>query len=161
MTIAHDIYSETNPAFCAVALLAFVDAYSATKKQGPDMPTAYLALPIALSTDLAPSFAGTNKKTGLQMWLQRSPEVQVGLAARVNGTLDIVTQAIRFSAFSQVAVVNQNGRLVAGPHKVKASAVKALSDGPAQAIKRAERLGYWFADAGSTRTVFDIMGLTV
>jgi hypothetical protein len=48
-----------------------------------------------------------------------------------------------------------------GQEKVKKSALSALSEGPAGAIKRAERLGFWFASAGSTRTVFDMMGLTV
>jgi len=161
MRIAHDIYSETNPAFWAFALLAFIDAYTVTKGQGPDLPIAYLALPIALSADLGPSFDGTNKKTGLQVWLQRRPEVQVALAARVNASLGIVTDAIRLSAFSGVAVVGADGRLGMGQHMVKAGAIKALSEGPAQAIKRAARVGCWFADAGSTRTVFDMMGLTV
>lgn len=57
--------------------------------------------------------------------------------------------------------VEADGRLKIGPAKLKASAAKKLTDQPGQALKRAERLGYWFADAGSTRTVFDTMGLTV
>ncbi len=161
MTVAHDVYSETNPAFCAFVLAAFVDAYAVTKGRGPDLATAYVALPIALSGDLGSSFDGTNKKTGLAMWLQRRPEVQIGLADRVNKTLAIVTEAVRFSAFIEVVTVETNGRLKIGPKRLKASAAKALTDQPAQALKRAERLGYWFADAGSTRAVFDTMGLTV
>ncbi len=70
-------------------------------------------------------------------------------------------EAVRFSAFIGVVTVEADGRLKIGPEKLKASAAKALTDQPAQALKRAERLGYWFADAGSTRTVFDTMGLTV
>jgi hypothetical protein len=161
MTVAHDVYSETNPAFCAFLLAAFVDAYAVTKGCGPDLVTAYVALPIALSGDLGPSFGGTNKKTGLAMWLQRRPEVQIGLSDRVNKTLAIVTEAVRFSTFVEVLTVEADGRLKIGPATLKASAAKALTDQSGQALKRAERLGYWFADVGSTRTVFDTLGLTV
>lgn len=160
MRVAHDIYSETNPAFCACVLVAFTGAYASVRGQGPEAPLAYLALPIALAGDLAQAFDGTNRNTGLQVWLERRPQVQIGLADLVNDTLTIATEAIRLSAFSRALVVGVDGRLSIGPQKVKASAIRALSDAPAQAIKRVERLGYWFADAGSTRTVFDMMGLT-
>ncbi len=87
--------------------------------------------------------------------------MQIGLANLVNESMDIVTEAIRFSCFSRVLVLNPSARLGLGTQKVKKSAVAALSKGPAQSIKRAERLGFWFASAGSTRTVFDMMGLTL
>ena len=159
MKVAHDVYAETNPAFCASALVEFTKAYSSVRSEGPEVPTAYLALPVALSGELAGAFGGTNKNTGLLEWLERSPQVQVGLAERVNASVDIVTDAIRFGCFTRVLLEVAQLRL--GDKKLKASAFSALGAQPAQAIKRAGRLGYWFATAGSTRTVFDIMGLTV
>ena len=69
MKIAHDVFSETNPAFCAHALVAFTTAYISESVDGPEVPTAYLALPVALSGELAGSFVGTNKNTGLLEWL--------------------------------------------------------------------------------------------
>lgn len=162
MNVAHDIYAETNPAFCACALVQYTTAYlSVNPHQGPELPTAYLALPVALSGDLDGAFEGTNKKTGLLEWLERSPQVQIGLAGRVNASMDIVTEAIRFGCFARVLAVGEGSRLQLGGYKVKKSAISRLSEEPAQALKRAERLGYWFAAAGSTRTVFDMMGLTV
>jgi hypothetical protein len=161
MTIAHDIFSETNPAFCAYALVAFTKAYLSTNASGPEVPIVYLSLPVALSGDLGTAFLGTNKNTGLLEWMERSPQVQIGLAERVNGTIDIVTEAIRFGCFTRVLKFDEAARLGLGDKKIKASAAKGLGEEPAQVLKRAERLGYWFAAAGSTRTVFDIMGLTV
>jgi hypothetical protein len=161
MSVAHDIYSETNPAFCAHALVAFTTAFLSVNDKGPEVPVAYLALPIALAGDLGRAFDGTNKNTGLLEWLDRRPQVQIGLANLVNMSMDIVTETIRFSCFSRVLVVNPGARLGLGAEKVKKSAVAALSEAPARSIKRAERLGFWFASAGSTRTVFDMMGLTV
>ncbi|HEX9948130.1 MAG TPA: three component ABC system middle component [Allosphingosinicella sp.] len=158
---AHDVYAETNPAFGAAALVEFAKAYLAACPDGAETPVAYLALPIALSTELADAFDKTNKNTGLLEWLERSPQVQIGLAHRVNASLDIVTDAIRFACFTRVIAIGEGARLQLGDRKLKASAIAALGDEPAQAIKRAARLGHWFAAAGSTRSVFDIMGLTV
>ncbi len=159
--IAHDVYSETNPAFCACALVAFTRAFITVNVSGPELPTVYLSLPVALSGDLGGSFAGTNRNTGLLEWLGRNPEVQIGLAARLNASLDIVTESIRFGCFARALRLDENARLLPGDRKWKKSAITALSAEPAEVIKRAERLGYWFGMAGSTRSVFDMMGLTV
>jgi hypothetical protein len=161
MRDAHDVYAETNPAFCAAALVEFTKSYISARKDGPEMPVAYLALPLALSGELAGTFDKTNKRTGLLEWLERSPHVQVGLAERVNASLDIVSEGIRFGCFTRVIEIGMGARLRLGDQKLKRSAINALGMEPGQALKRAGRLGQWFAAAGSTRSVFAIMGLTL
>jgi hypothetical protein len=161
MTVAHDVFAETNPAYCASALAAFTVAYVSLNKVGPELLACYIALPVALSGDLAVTFNGTNRNTGLLEWLTRSPQVQIGLAERINASMSIVTEAVRFGCFARVLVLGEDGRVHPGTKKVKKSALDKLNDVPAQTIKHAERLGYWFAMAGSTRTTFDMMGLTV
>ena len=161
MRDAHDIYAETNPAFCAAAIVEFTRAYVLARPEGPEAPVAYLALPVALSGELAATSERTNKKTGLLEWLERSPEVQIGLAERVNASLDIVSDAIRFGCFTRLIAIGRGARLMLGDQKLKPSAMNALGEEPGQLIRRAGRLGHWFAAAGSTRSVFDILGLTV
>ncbi|SHJ77501.1 hypothetical protein SAMN02745911_3283 [Aureimonas altamirensis DSM 21988] len=161
MRDAHDLYAETNPAFCAAALVAFTKAYMSERPDGPVTPLAYLALPVALSGELATAFEKSNKKTGLLEWLERSPQVQLGLSERVNASLDIVSDAIRFGCFTRLIAIGDGARLKLGDQKLKPSAISAIGEEPGQAIKRAGRLGHWFAAAGSTRSVFDTMGLTV
>lgn len=161
MTVAHDVFAETNPAFCTYVAAAFVTSYLSIKEDGPELPIAYLALPLALSGDFESTFNHTNKNTGLLQWLERNPRVEVGLSARINGSMNIVTEAIRFACFTRVLKLSEGGRLQLGQSKLKKSATKSLSGEPAQAIKHAERLGHWFAVAGSTRAVFNIMGLAV
>ncbi|MNL61285.1 hypothetical protein D3C87_1851920 [compost metagenome] len=77
----------------------------------------------------------------------------------MNGSLDIVTEAIRFACFSNLLVVNTEGRLVAGASSVPKGLTKQLGENTQQTFKHIERLGCWLALAGSTRTVFDMMGL--
>lgn len=161
MTEAHDVFAETNPAFCAHALAAFTAAYMTLNDGGPELPSCYVALPIALSGDFAVAFNGTNRNTGLLEWLTRSPQVQVGLAARINASMGIVTEAVRFGCFSHVLVLKEDGRIRLGTLKIKSSVLSKLGEESARSIKHAERLGYWFAMAGSTRSTFDMIGLTV
>jgi hypothetical protein len=161
VTIAHDVYAETNPAFCAVVLVEFTRAYQAIRPEGPETPVAYLAVPLALSDDLASAFDGTNKKTGLLEWLERRPEVQVGLAERLNASLSVVTEAIRFGCYSRLIGVGPEARLVLGANNLKPNVLNKLGEAPRKAAVRAGRLGSWFASAGSTRSVFDAVGLTL
>ncbi|CAB3837505.1 three component ABC system middle component [Achromobacter deleyi] len=161
MNIAYDIFAETNPAFCAAVLVEFTKSYMSIDPQGPETPLAYLALPIALSGDLASAFEGTNKATGLLEWLERTPSAQVGLTERVNASLDIVSEAVRYGCFTRVLSIGEGGRLCLGERRLKERALSRLGEEPRSAISRAKRLGFWFITAGSTRTVFDAMGLTV
>lgn len=159
MAIAHDIFAETNPAFCAALLTHFVDEYSSRSSVPPDITLCYAALPLALSGDLASTFDRTDRRTGLLEWLHRSPVVQIRLADRVNGSLDIVTEAIRFACFSHLLMVNTEGRLVLGASPLREDLTKQLSEETQNIFKNIDRLGCWFALAGTTRTVFDILGL--
>ncbi len=125
------------------------------------MSLAYLALPLALSGDLNCTFEGTNKNTGLLEWLERHPRVHIDLAARVNGSARFVTDAIRFACFGRFLAMDPMACIKVGASKFNHSAAIKLSPGPRSAIKHAERLGFWFAMAGSTRSVFAIMDLSV
>lgn len=159
MAIAHDIFAETNPAYCASLLATFVRAYRTRSGSEPDITLCYAALPLALSGDLAPTFGRTNRKTGLLEWLHRSPVIQIRLAARVNGSLDIVTEAIRFGCFSNLLAINTEGRVAPGASPVPKHLKAQLTQETHDIFDNIDRLGHWFALAGSTRTVFNMMGL--
>lgn len=159
--IAHDIYSETNPAFCAMPAIAFTSAYVSENSNGVELSLLYIALPIVLSGDFINCFHGSNKKTGLREWMSRNPEIRVGLASRLNATMGIVTEAIRLSCFAQILSFNQEACLVTGSKFKKGFLNVKMNDETKQIVKCAERLGAWFANAGSAKEVFNIMQLTL
>ncbi len=159
--IAHDVYAETNPAFGAYVLLAFTRGFAEANPVGLDLPVAYLGLPILLSGDLSESFDATNRTTSLGMWLERSPQIQLGLAERLNDALDIVTEAVRLGCFSGILALEAGARLSVGPLALKKDLSAGLSQDLMRTIRHADRLGYWFAAAGSTKTAYDMMGLTL
>ncbi|MCD2514188.1 three component ABC system middle component [Comamonas endophytica] len=159
MAIAHDIFAETNPAYCASLLATFVRSYRIGNKSEPDITLCYAALPLALSGDLTPTFNGTNRRTGLLEWLRRSPVIQIRLAARVNGSLDIVTEAIRFGCFSNLLEIKTDGKVAPGMSLVPKQLRAELTQDTRKNFDNIDRIGHWFASAGSTRTVFNLMGL--
>jgi hypothetical protein len=161
MILTHDVYSEMNPAYCTYVLGAFVSGFITVKPEGPELLTAYLSLPLALSGELEDSFEGTNKNTGLMEWLGRSPYIQIKLTSRLNGSFNIVTEAVRLACFSGALVLDSQSRLQLGSRRLKQSARQGLGVSSRNALRRADRLGHWFAAAGSSRTIFEAMGLTV
>lgn len=159
MKVAHDIFAETNPAFCAHVIAAFSKGYHSISEARVDLALCYVALPITLSGELTSTFGGSNRNTGLLEWLRRHPVIQIGLSERIDGSLDIVTAAVRFGCFSKILTMDMSGRIAPGVQRLKRPA--DLSDEIRNVFKHSERLGIWMAMAGSTRTTLDMMGVTV
>lgn len=160
MNAAHDVFAETNPAYCITILTQFCEAYVQDQIDG-EAPTAaltYLVLPIALSEDLASTFDGCNKSTGLLVWLSRSPSVSVELAKRVNATLEITTAAIRFGCFTGKLQLTSDGALVSSLDRLPTAVSGGIASPP---LKRARMLGTWFSTMGSPRSVFEALGVSV
>ncbi len=158
--IAHDIYAETNPAWVGYVLVAFLRGFVEAEPAGAELPLAYLGLPICLSGDLATTFEGSNKKTGLREWLERSPQIQLDLADRLNGSMSLVTEAVRLACFTKTVRL-ESGRLLLGDVTLKADLAKGLSLDLSGPVRRADRFGFWLGGSGSTKTAFDLLGLSL
>jgi hypothetical protein len=158
MILAYDVFADTNPAFCAAVLACFCDAHIGFNGLRPTLPVAYLVLPIVLSEELAASFEKSNKKTGLLVWLERSPGVLDGLSNRVNSTLQITTDAVRFGCISGILHLGDDGCLISTGIK---NPSPAITSSVSNAFKRARLLGSWFASAGSARTIMEAMVVSV
>lgn len=159
--IAHDLYAETNPAWGAYVLSSFLRGFEEVESGGADMPLAYLGLPICLSGDLASTFEGANKRTGLREWVERSPQIQLELGERLNASMPMVTDSIRLACFTGAVVLDRAGRLKTGSLRLKDDLSKGLSVDLSGPVKRADRLGFWVAASGSTKTAFDILGMSL
>lgn len=156
MITSHDVYAETNPAFCAQILAIFCAKHEKECELAPDLSVCYLTLPLVLSEDLGSTFEQTNGKTGLSVWLDRNPQIRFGLADRVNLTLQYTTAAVRFGCVVGLLRLSEQGQLARG--HVKSSGARSPST--AEAVARAQRLGQWFSSAGSARAVMSSFGVT-
>ncbi|MXQ13554.1 three component ABC system middle component [Microvirga makkahensis] len=156
-----DLFAETNPAFCALTLAMFCQRFQEKQKEGAELAILYLIPPICLSLELADTFNGTNKNTGFLMWIERSPKVLSGLAERINASLEITTDAVRFGVLLGLLSLEPDGRVKFQKAGMK-KALPASSDNLAVgAIKRAERLGYWLSEVRSSQTIFNALGISI
>ncbi|MCC8403326.1 DUF6521 family protein [Paraburkholderia sp. MMS20-SJTN17] len=158
MELAYDIYADTNPAFCAAVLAEFCASHSKTIGVPPSLIVAYPVLPIAMSEDLAATFAHTNHSTGLMSWLHRSPRIREDFAKRVNRTLQITTTAVRFGCHIEMLRLDNEG-LLSGDLKRVPTYEK--TSGISEILSRARLLGRWMAAAGSARVIMEGFGVTV
>lgn len=160
MTLAYDLFAETNPAFGAYALLGFCNKYIAAAARRPALALAYLALPIALSDDLNASFEETVSTTGLLSWFNRYPDVRVYLGGRLDASKEIVSAAMRFGLSAQALALEPDGLIGPGLRTPAKAPANNLPYKPKRALKRAERLGTWMGNAGSAGAIFSAFGVT-
>ena len=160
MITARDVFAETNPAVCCAVFAQFCSAYQQAQSAAryPTSALIYLIVPIAISEDLASTFEGCNKDTGLAVWLSRSPNVTVDLAKKVNLTLEISTAAIRFGCIAGTLRLTADGDLESLLKRMPAAVSGGVAAGP---LKRARLLGIWMAAMGSPRAVLEALGVSV
>ncbi|ASP91652.1 three component ABC system middle component [Sinorhizobium meliloti] len=159
MTIAHDLFAESNPAFGTFTLVGFCRKYAAASGKAPALPLAYLALPIAMSHDLDKSFTETIATTGLLSWLNRYPDIRLELGARLTASREIVSAAVRFGLSSRALALGKDGTIGLGDGAPATAPVERLPEDPKRVIKRAERLGTWMGKAGSAGSIFSAFGV--
>lgn len=158
MRAAYDLYAETNPAFVSFLLYRFVKSHSDGGGEAPHISLAYLVVPLALSQRLEPSFSSTNAATGFLSWLNRFPEVRIGLQQDIDVARDVTAQGLRAALFSQLLELGSNGTVQLGGAKKPPENTKSkMSNIPKQAVSRAERLGKWMSSAGGPAAIFSAL----
>lgn len=160
MSIAYDLFAETNPAFGTFGLVGFCQKFEAASGRPPELALAYLALPLALSDDLETSFDKTVATTGLLSWLNRFPDIRLDLGARLDASKDIVSAAVRFGLGTRALSLGAGGTLALGARRPSTAPIADLPENPKRAVRRAERLGTWMGKAGSAGTIFSAFGVT-
>ena len=160
MTLAVDMFAESNPAFAAFVAIGFCRSYLDIAGAPPSIALFYLAVPIAVSDDLQNTFSSTNASTGLLAWLTRYPEVRFGLGARLDAALPIVSGGIQLALLSKALRLEPGGSLRLGTDVPGKGVVEKLPPQPKQVLRRAERLGNWMAKAGTAAAIYSAFGVT-
>nr|WP_244627547.1 three component ABC system middle component [Microvirga tunisiensis] len=153
-----DVFAETNPAFCSLAIRSFLQGYIESANIGAEFPTLFIVLPIAASEAQTPSFEATNKTTGLFTWLQRSPFVTLDLARRIDRTARFTRAAIHFGLQQRLIKIESGLFLPLDEGLLKKA---PSSDAVGDVMKRSHRLGFWTGEIKSAPTVFNALGITI
>jgi len=158
---SYDVFSETNPAYVACLIATFIKSFCRSKKDGIEIHLLYIAVPILLSGDFSDTFKKTNKNTGLFEWLERSPLVKIGLSERLNLSMSIVTEAIRLGCFTNIIKIETNGIICLGPKTLGNIGNNLRNTALEDILKISERFGNWFAHAGSSRAILNMLELSL
>ena len=148
-----------NPAFCATILAVAAKDYA--KKGGGPLPfaLAFLILPIVLH-DKTRGELPHSTVTTLLPWLQGHKQVLVGFSERVAGLRPATQEAVMFGI--RYGALTLDGPALRATRKYKAPIsprtdmfTKETSD----TVEAASFLGRWFANAGTTSTIYAAWGV--
>lgn len=152
-----DVFAETNPAFCSIVVYNFCLGYSKLNKDGVPFPLVILLLPIILSNDLLPSFDGTNVNTGFFRWIENNPEVLLELSKRINESNEIFLPSINYGLSKRIFQISNEGLLIPIEKSIRSTSKYELK----YIFRNAERLGNWFGQVNSTKTIYNHLGLKI
>lgn len=148
-----------NPAYCATLLAASTKDY--VKKANGPLPfaLAFLVLPIVLHEKTREELPHSTITT-LLPWLQEHKTVLVGFSQRVAGLRPATQEAVMFG-------MRQGALALDGPALKTTSKYKAptatrtvmFTKETTETVEAAAFIGRWFANAGTTSTIYAAWGV--
>lgn len=155
-----------NPAFTGALLRTALDGYVDELHAGMPFELAFLVLPLCLHPGTASRLPTDASKTPLHAWLQREEnrDVLVSFADRVLALVPYTREALVFAAQRGVLVFDDSGAIRVGAVKWAkltsySNSYRNSGEEVKEAIRRAEFVGRWFALAGTTTTIFTLLGV--
>jgi Family of unknown function (DUF6521) len=157
-----EIANLLNPAFVGVLLRKAVDGYTEEANAGMPLELLFLVPPFCLHPTTASRLPARAASTPLHAWLQRDEnrDVLLTFADRASALVPFVREALLFATERGVVAVGDDGWLRAGANALRGiTAYRASGEEVKEAIRLAEFVGRWFALAGTTATVFTLLGV--
>jgi hypothetical protein len=91
---------------------------------------------------------------------EENRDVLVSFGERVSALVPFTREALVFAGQRGVIVFDDSGRLRAGDAPLRGiTTYPNTSDDIKQAVRRAEFVGRWFALAGTTATIYSLLGV--
>jgi hypothetical protein len=151
-----------NPAFIGALLRSAVKAYVDETEKGMPFEVAFLVLPFCLHPATASRFPARAASTPLHAWLQREEnrDVLVGIGDRASALVQFTREALLFASLRGVIAFDDGGLLQPGEANLRGiTSYRNTGEEVKEALRRAEFTGRWLALAGTTETIFTILGV--
>jgi|HubBroStandDraft_6_1064221.scaffolds.fasta_scaffold599743_2 hypothetical protein len=151
-----------NPAFLGAILRKAIDGYVEHSREGMPYEVAFLVPAFALHPNTARRLPPRAASTPLHMWLQRDEnrDVLIAFAARITALVPFVREALIYAMQRKVIEITETGRLKPGPKNLSGiTAFRRSGDEAKEGLRLGEFTGKWFSLAGSTATVFTLLGV--
>jgi hypothetical protein len=151
-----------NPAFLGALLRKAVDGYAEESGNGLPFELSFLVIPLCLHPDTVRRLPSRAASTPLHTWLQREEnrDVLLSVGERVLALVPFTREALIFAAQRGVIAFDDAGTLRAGEKALRGiTTYPNTSEEIKQAVRRAEFVGRWFALAGTTATIYSLLGV--
>ncbi|WP_269411369.1 three component ABC system middle component [Lentibacillus daqui] len=161
--ISTDTYSATNPPLCSLILWSFLNGFEEVKKEGCEFPILFLPLPLVLSKPIRNNFDGTNTSTGLLTWISRNPSAIIDIAQRIEVTQDITREAILFGTTNKIFYFDDEGLIFFNKSGIKVSKIYTEEhfEESRKTLTVAKKLGSWCGQLESTKTIYNVLGVSL
>ena len=150
-----DIFAATNPAFCSLVILGFCKGYFEESNEAVPFPLLIFPIPFLLSGDLSHTFSHTSMQTGFFRWVENNPEIRINLSQRIEESCEYTNPAIRYGFNRGVLTLTDDGLITPNVKKGFGNTTVDLY------FKKSERLGRWFGQIKSTKTIYNHLGIQV
>lgn len=145
-----------NPAFCGEVLRRCISAYEGQAAQHFPYPLVYLVLPIILPGKTRSRISARQRR--LHAWLHANPDVKVGFANRARSLVPVTREALSFLLLTSAVAIDDQGSLTNVLLTRKSPSVQIAGD-VADCYAKAEVVGRWFARAGTSATIYAMLGV--
>jgi hypothetical protein len=146
-----------NPSFCGLLLREFISSYESKKQLGVPYELIFLALPIILHKNTRELLPRT-VRTQMHVWLQNHPFIRVEFANRVKELVPFTKESLMFLMHRELIKVESDGLLVVGTGKYGTSLGTGQNE-LYECVDKARFLGKWFAQAGTSNTIYLMWGI--
>jgi hypothetical protein len=148
-----------NPSFCANLLWHAGLGYADANNSGLSFEEAFLILPFVLHRETREELP-RSARTSLAVWLDANPLARSRIATRAQLLVAFTKEGMIFGGVHGFIHIGE-GRIHANEEwkQVVNRSLKASSAEVRECAKRAEFIGKWFAQAGSSQTVLALIGV--
>ena len=148
-----------NPAFCANLMWHAARGYASDGTATLSFEESFLVLPLVLHRETREGLPRSTR-TSMAVWLDENPLASGRIANRARLLVPFTKEALAFGGIHGFIRL-EGGNLLAGEtwkRRVK-RALKESSDEVRDCAKRAEFVGKWFSETGSSTTILALMGV--
>ena len=148
-----------NPSFCSCLLWQAAEGYKSISQEFLPFELSFLVLPIVLHRVTREALPATIR-TSLAVWIDDNPLARSRVADRSRMLVKFTKEAMMFGGLHGLLEFKAGG-IIANPQgkKLISADMKDSTDEVRACVKRAEFVGKWLANSGSSGTVMAIFGV--
>ena len=145
-----------NPAFCGRILFSMINEYQKPANRAVPFPLLFMVLPLILHEDTRNAIS---RSTQLINWTHTHRELVCSFPARAREFVEITNETVEWLLVTGYIVVNENGEIEKSKYVRNLNKIKYTSDEISDCLRKAERVGRWFAKAGKTENIYVALGV--